>query len=454
MELFGTTTIIRKIILKGGLVAIDDGSRSGSGAIVGDNDPSLTIFETISHYDYDHTGCTDFSPDFATSSECSVCKCQDCKAKHDGVINAINALTSSVKEIASKRGVISSKRISYPYTPLEIKVTKRKRKDTSKASSSIEKNKIAMPLSLSYTDVQCAKAIGEQHEPKKGNVHHLFQQTNRNISILTDDTSTEIEATAEEHNITVDNLLTTSKEEEKVEPVSSGEQKNYPFEGFNISDEAPKKLTQLINDYLEWIADGLLKHHTGRYCLQQPNVSQNEECLINIIKGFTITSGLPWYLVDEVYIPINYGDEFHWVLVVVVLKEKLIWVYDSILRRRRFGLSSEIQKLANILPTYLDISGFFDQKVHTDWSMIEAYRDKMGNLFDIQYVEGIAQQTIGILDCDLYIAAYAEYLSDGLQVPNDGLDAGLIHKRYAAILWKYGEVNSQKQYASDIKDPR
>ncbi|PHU11764.1 hypothetical protein BC332_18694 [Capsicum chinense] len=297
MELFGTTTIIRKIILEGGLVVVDDGNRSGSGAIVGDNDPSLTIFETISHYDYDHTGCTDFSPDFATSSECSVCK---------------------------------------------------------------------------------------------------------------------LEATAEEHNIIVDNLSTTSKKEEKVEPVSSGEQKNYPFEGFNISDEAPKKLTQLINDYSEWIADGLLKHHTGRYCLQQPDVSQNEECLINIIKGFTITSGLLWHLVDEVYISINCGDEFHWVLVVVVLKEKLIRVYDSILRRRRFGLSSEIQKLANILPTYLDMSGFFDQKVHTDWSMIEAYRDKMGNLFDIQYVEGIAQQTIGIMDCDLHVAAYAEYLRDGL----------------------------------------
>ncbi|PHT78376.1 hypothetical protein T459_16428 [Capsicum annuum] len=60
-----------------------------------------------------------------------------------------------------------------------------------------------------------------------------------------------VEATAEEYNITVDNPSTASKEEEKVEPVSSGERKNYPFEGFNILDEASKKLTQLINDYSE-----------------------------------------------------------------------------------------------------------------------------------------------------------------------------------------------------------
>ncbi|KAF3685840.1 hypothetical protein FXO37_00231 [Capsicum annuum] len=215
-----------------------------------------------------------FSLDFATSRECSACKCQDCKAKHDGVINAINALTASV-------------------------------------------------------DVT-------------------------------------VEATAEEHNITVDNPSNTSKEEEKVVPISSGERRNYQFEGFNMSDEAPIKLTQLINDYSEWIVDGLLKHHARGYCQQQPRVFLNEECLIKIIKGFSIPAGLPWHLVDKVYISINCGDEFHWMLVVVFLKERRIRVYDSMSRKRRSGSSSEIRKLAKILPTYLDMGGFLDQKVHTN----------------------------------------------------------------------------------------
>ncbi|PHU03708.1 hypothetical protein BC332_28959 [Capsicum chinense] len=96
--------------------------------------------------------------------------------------------------------------------------------------------------------------------------------------------------------------------------------------------------------------------------------------------------------------------------------------------------SSKIQKLNKILPTYLDMSDFLDQKVHTDWSMIETYRVKMGNPFDVQYVEGIAQQAIGSLNCSPFIAAYAEYLSDGLQVPNDGLDSRLLRKIYAALL--------------------
>ncbi|PHU26229.1 hypothetical protein BC332_04561 [Capsicum chinense] len=83
--------------------------------------------------------------------------------------------------------------------------------------------------------------------------------------------------------------------------------------------------------------------------------------------------------------------------------------------------------MAKILSTYLDMSAFLDQKVRINWSAIEAYRDKIGNPFDVQYVKGIAQKTIGSLDCNLFVAAYAEYLSDGLQVPNDGIDVGLLH---------------------------
>ncbi|PHU12250.1 hypothetical protein BC332_19180 [Capsicum chinense] len=192
MELFGATIITRKIILEGGLVAVDDGNRSGSGsgAAVGANDGPLIVFEIISHYDYDYIGCTDFSPDFTISWECSVCKCQDCKLKYDGVITAINVLTAFIKEMTSKRGVIPSKRILYPYTPVEIKVAKRRRKDISKASPSIEKSKIA-------------------NQNYRTALFYLFE------FIPTDDPSVvdiTAEATAEEHNITVDNPSTVFKE--------------------------------------------------------------------------------------------------------------------------------------------------------------------------------------------------------------------------------------------------
>ncbi|PHT61466.1 hypothetical protein T459_34680 [Capsicum annuum] len=188
--------------------------------------------------------------------------------------------------MTSKKGVIPSKRISYPDTPLQIKAAKRRRKNTSKASSIIKKIKIPMPLSLSCTDVHFARATEEQQELKK----------------------VDVTATAEEHNMIVDDPSTAFEDEEKVKPV------------------------------------------------------------------------------------------------------------------------------------------------RTDWSTIEAYRDKMP--FNVQYIDGIAQQTIGSLDCGSFVAAYVEYLSDGLQVPNDGLDAELLLKRYAALLWKYGEAKAQMLYATDVKDPR
>ncbi|PHT29867.1 hypothetical protein CQW23_30538 [Capsicum baccatum] len=146
IELFGATTITRKEVLEGGA-----------------NDAPLTAFEITSHYDYYHNGCTDFCPEFATFSECSEYKCHNCKAKHDGVINVINVLTASVKKMTSKRGVIPSKRISYQDTPLEIKAVKRRRKDSSKASSSIKKARL-QHLCLCLVPMDCGPFVAAYAE--------------------------------------------------------------------------------------------------------------------------------------------------------------------------------------------------------------------------------------------------------------------------------------------------
>ncbi|PHT55115.1 hypothetical protein CQW23_03601 [Capsicum baccatum] len=219
----------------------------------------------------------------------------------------------------------------------------------------------------------------------------------------------DVTVTAEEHNMTVDNPSTTSKDKEKVEPHIDV---IYYYLRKNAKLQIQEQYRYTTGNYLYKV---YINNAYDRYCQQQSKVFQNEEYLINIIKGFSNPAGLLW---------------------------------------RRSRPSFEIQKLVKILPTYLDRSGFLDQKVCTDCSMIESYRDKMANPFDVQYVDRIAQQIIGSLDCSPFVVAYAEYLSDGLQVPNDGLDAGLLWKIYAALLWKYGEAKSQKPYATDIKEPR
>ncbi|PHT99585.1 hypothetical protein BC332_29373 [Capsicum chinense] len=143
-----------------GLSCGDGAVGGGSGATVGGNDTPLTVFKA-NHYEYGYTGYTDFS----SPSECSACKCQDCRAKHDVVINAINALTTSVKELKSKTGLIPSKRILFPSAPLEIRA-KRRRRVISRALLSIQKSKIATPVSV-YCIEQHTMSKGEQHEMKK-----------------------------------------------------------------------------------------------------------------------------------------------------------------------------------------------------------------------------------------------------------------------------------------------
>ncbi|PHU01186.1 hypothetical protein BC332_30973 [Capsicum chinense] len=150
---------------KGGLVVVDSLSGDGvvgggSGVAVGVNDAFHTVFKA-NHYEYNHTIYTDFT----SLSECSACKCQDCRAKHDVVINSINALPTSVKELTSKRDFIPSKRILFPSVPLDIRA-KRRMRVICRALSSIQKSEIVTPLSVCCME-QCTMSKGEQHELKK-----------------------------------------------------------------------------------------------------------------------------------------------------------------------------------------------------------------------------------------------------------------------------------------------
>ncbi|XP_055821696.1 uncharacterized protein LOC129890167 [Solanum dulcamara] len=153
------------------------------------------------------------------------------------------------------------------------------------------------------------------------------------------------------------------------EKLSSVMHQTHPFKGFGICYHLS---SELFTDYSQWIDKGLLKSHGNK--------------------------------------------DFHWVLAVVVLKKRLIRVYDSLPRRRSSNPSLEIQKIAVMLPTYLQDSGFFDNNERTDWSSLDSYKDKStDNMlephhpFTVEYVEGIAQQGSDSLDCGVFLAIFAEY---------------------------------------------
>ncbi|KAH0712709.1 hypothetical protein KY289_008668 [Solanum tuberosum] len=136
----------------------DAGGKSGGEHVddVGDIYGGFTPFSG-------HT--TSFAP---SSSSCSACKCEECKNKEAQLIStgedvkkSLDALTSAVKELISKRGVIPSRKISEPFTPLKIK---RRRKSISKILSNMKKRQQIATTPLPCNVESSSGAIEEQQK--------------------------------------------------------------------------------------------------------------------------------------------------------------------------------------------------------------------------------------------------------------------------------------------------
>ncbi|KAH0751765.1 hypothetical protein KY285_004913 [Solanum tuberosum] len=115
-----------------------------------------------------------------------------------------------------------------------------------------------------------------------------------------------------------------------------------------------------------------------------------------------------------------------------------------------------------MLPSYLLDSGFFEKNERTIWPELDAYKDKQtGTLleshipFNIEYVQGIMQQEDDSMDCGLYVATFAEFLSDQLVIPPDidGHLANYLRNRYAKLLLRYGSDKFKGGYISENDDP-
>ncbi|PHT87867.1 hypothetical protein T459_09973 [Capsicum annuum] len=167
-------------------------------------------------------------------------------------------------------------------------------------------------------------------------------------------------------------------------------------------------------------------------------VASVEKSICEIMQGLCIPAAILWHFIDEVYVPINCKGSFHWVLAVVVLKERCIHVYNSMKGHR--GNAEEIKELAEMLSTYLTISDFFEKKGRTDWSLLDAYKEKTDqHAFTVHIVDGIVQQSSG---------SFVRH-----QISSSKFDSKKHRTRYASLLWDYGVNKACTGYVGDNQDP-
>ncbi|WMV40779.1 hypothetical protein MTR67_034164 [Solanum verrucosum] len=76
--------------------------------------------------------------------------------------------------------------------------------------------------------------------------------------------------------------------------------------------------------------------------------------------GFKLLANIPWDSVDDVIIPVNISEKFHWFLVVFQIKIRCLHVYDSM----RGGsvhtkkVNEVVGKLATMIPLFLTSTKF------------------------------------------------------------------------------------------------
>ncbi|PHT98309.1 hypothetical protein BC332_32778 [Capsicum chinense] len=248
----------------------------------------------------------------------------------------------------------------------------------------------------------------------------------------------------------------SSKEKKNL---ASNEQKKFPFEGYHITGDSP---TVEMKIFEEWIHDGLYTQHTKKkddddhykvncstlgfrqldfvvafpkfknwfYLMYQQNKCWNDEHLDVImyylrknykntnfpISRYTTTDYFFKVYIDKAYV--NYYNSN--VTKDLATQDKSART-DEVVDMEQ-SLINTIKRLSTCVGQSWHMVN--ENNVPTDWTALKSYEEKSErDPFQVEYVSEIAQQDSGTLDCGVFMAVYAEYLSEGLGISCSGIDA-------------------------------
>ncbi|KAM3233463.1 hypothetical protein P3L10_018822 [Capsicum annuum] len=154
-----------------------------------------------------------------------------------------------------------------------------------------------------------------------------------------------------------------------------------------------------------------------------------EHQIIEYMLGFFMRCNVPWNSVDNVLFLINLAEELHWILARLTFKDQCIYVYDSMYgARHAVRVQKSVAAYLELISHFLSCIGFW--KSRSDGLPV-------ANSFDIFIVDGLSTQAN--TDCGIFVAAFAEFLLDGLEISNYLDDIDAIRIWYGVLLWDYGK---------------
>ncbi|MCD7459257.1 hypothetical protein HAX54_040457 [Datura stramonium] len=69
--------------------------------------------------------------------------------------------------------------------------------------------------------------------------------------------------------------------------------------------------------------------------------------------------------------------------------------------------------------------------------------------FDVKFVDNLPQQPYSSIECGVFIAAYTEFLSNGVDIRAFDFDVNMHQHRYGALLWEYAYQKIEGEAISD-----
>ncbi|XP_034698995.1 uncharacterized protein LOC117924483 isoform X3 [Vitis riparia] len=154
-----------------------------------------------------------------------------------------------------------------------------------------------------------------------------------------------------------------------------------------------------------------------------------DDILIDYAMGLYPKPSLKWSEVDVIYVPINLRNT-HWVLGVVHLRSRKIYIYDSLKSiNKPNGLKTLITPLAMLLPRILSAIKYYEEN-----------GDPKGDKgWDIEILNNIPQQTKDG-DCGMFLIKFVEYLMHNH--PMDTLIGERMDWFREKIQWSYFSIKN------------